>query len=154
MYSGISVSNFACHFACCKTIYILLRCLSLNMDIIISFVNLMHTSLLQFAAISCQFDDTVQHFDHALVSSPLLYLCLCKPWHSRYAWSLISHHTFWLVIWCVLYLWVAMRRIFFSQNAPLYPWKQRIRTYSCLWLPMPIWDACFFASSVSFQDYC
>jgi len=85
MYSGISVSNYACHFACCKTIYILLRCLSLNMDIIISFVNLMHTSLLQFAAISCQFDDTVQHFDHALVSSPLPYLCLCKPWHSRYA---------------------------------------------------------------------
>jgi len=37
MYSEFSVYNYACHFACCKTINILLRFLSLNMDIIVSY---------------------------------------------------------------------------------------------------------------------
>ena len=116
-------------------------CTPHNCNLLPYLVNIMHT---------------VQHFDCALMSTPLPYLCSCKPWHKRYGWSFINHHKmhyFWLVIWLVLYLWVAVSWIFFLQNAPLYLWKQRIRTYNCFFLQMPI-CAFLFISSVSFQDDC
>jgi len=82
-------------------------CTPHNCNLLPYLVNIMHT---------------VQHFDCALMSTPLPYLCSCKPWHKRYGWSFINHHKmhyFWLVIWLVLYLWVAVRWIFFSNCTPL-----------------------------------
>jgi len=110
-------------------------CTPHNCNLLPYLVNIMHT---------------VQHFDCALMSTPLPYLCSCKPWHKRYGWSFINHHKmhyFWLVIWLVLYLWVAVSWIFFFKMHPFISESKEFEPITAFFFK------CQFVLSYSYLQY-